>query len=68
MFTYCSLYALVTMFQRDYIFVSWKQGDPTAMVVYWIGLTLFLKQIVTCYLERDPKMVVFADDLSRPER
>ena len=40
------------------------QGDPTAMEIYGIALTPLLKHLATCYPERDPKMVAFADDLT----
>ena len=40
------------------------QGDPTAMSVYGIALIPFLKHIATCYPERDPEMVAFADDFT----
>ena len=35
-------------------------GDP----IYEIELTPLLKNLAACYLERDPKIVVFADDLT----
>ena len=44
------------------------QGDPTAMAIYGIALIPFLKHLATCYLERDPKIVVFADDLTNAGR
>ena len=64
------LCATVTMFQQDYYNIQAThegtiQGDPTALTVYLIGLTPLLKQLVTCYPKRDPKMVAFADDLTR---
>ena len=44
------------------------QGDPTAMEIYGIALTPLLKHLATCYPERDPKMVAFADDLTSAGR
>ena len=44
------------------------QGDPTAMAIYGIVITLLLKHLTTCYPERDPKMVAFADDLASAGR
>ena len=40
------------------------EGDPSAMKIYGIALTPLLKHLATCYPERDPKMVAFADDLT----
>ena len=34
------------------------------MEIYGIALTPILKHLPTCYLERDPKMLAFADDLT----
>ena len=39
-------------------------GDPNAMVVYGIASTLFLKHLVSCYAERDPKLVSQGDSLN----
>ena len=44
------------------------QGDPTAMEIYGIALTPLLIHLATCYPERDPKMVAFADDLTSAGR
>ena len=44
------------------------QGDPSAIAVYWTGLTPLLKQLVTCYPEKDYKMVALAGDLIKPGR
>ena len=38
------------------------------MAVYGIALTPLLKHLMTCYPERDPKMVAFADDLTSAGR
>ena len=38
------------------------------MAVYGIALTPFLKHLATCYPERDPVMVAFADDLTSTGR
>ena len=35
------------------------------MPIYGIPLTPLLKHLATCYPERDPKMVAFADDSTR---
>ena len=37
-------------------------GDPTAMEIY--GIVILLKHLATCYPERYPKMVAFADYLT----
>ena len=44
------------------------QGDPTVMAIYAIALTPLLKHLATCYPERDPKIVAFADDLTSAGR
>ena len=44
------------------------QGVPTTMAIYGIALTPLLKHLATCYPERDPKMVAFADDLTSTGR
>ena len=38
------------------------------MAIYGIALIPLLKHLATCYPERDPKMVVFADDLTNAGR
>ena len=38
------------------------------MAIYGIALIPILKHLATCYLERDPKMVAFADDLTSAGR
>ena len=43
-------------------------GDLTAMVVYGIKLAPLFKHLMTCYPERDSKMVGFADDLTSAAR
>ena len=43
-------------------------GDPTSITVYGIALISLLKRLETRYPEGDPKMVAFADDLTRPGR
>ena len=40
------------------------RDDPNAMAIYGVALTVLLKHQATCYPERDPKMVTFADDLT----
>ena len=40
------------------------EGDSAAMAVYGIALTPLLKHLATCYCERNPRTVAFADDLS----
>ena len=34
------------------------------MAIYGIALTPLMKHLATCYPERDPKIVAFADDLA----
>ena len=44
------------------------QRDPAAIAICEIALSQLLKHLATCYLQRDPKMVAFADDLTSAGR
>lgn len=37
------------------------QGDPNAMIVYRIAPILFLKHLVTCYAESNPKIIAHGE-------
>ena len=44
------------------------QVYPTALAIYVIALIPLFKYLATCYSERDPKMVAFADNLTSSGR
>ena len=44
------------------------QGYPTSLAIYVIALIPLFKYLATCYSERDPKMVAFADNLTSSGR